>query len=98
MRALIGDDHFQENPIGFIIVDFSHVTDVDFSSSEGFQRINRILNRKGVKMVLSGVSFASKVGQALQNVGLLDIEKGDEDCPPPRVFEDLNMALEACEN
>ncbi|KAH7114348.1 sulfate transporter family protein-like protein [Dendryphion nanum] len=98
IRALINDVNFLEQPIGFIIVDFSHVTDVDFSSSEGFQRINRILNRKDVKMVISGVSFASKVGQALQNVGLLDTEKGDEDCPPPRVFEDLNMALEACEN
>lgn len=98
MRSLIEEDTFEKQLISFIIVDFTHVTDVDFSSSEGFQRINRILSRKNVKMIISGISFASKVGQALQNVGLLDAEKGDEDCPPPRVFEDLNMALEACEN
>jgi SulP family sulfate permease len=98
MKSLIEADHFEKHLTSFIIVDFSHVTDVDFSSSEGFQRINRILSRKNVKMIISGISFSSKVGQALQNVGLLDAEKAGDDCPPPRVFEDLNTALEACEN
>jgi SulP family sulfate permease len=98
MRSLINDESYDQQPVGFIIVDFSYVTDVDFSSSEGFQRINRILNRKGVKMIISGISFASKVGQALQNVGLLDTERADQECPPPQVFEDLNTALEGCEN
>lgn len=98
MRSLIEETNFQKQPISFIIVDFSHVTDIDFSGSEGFQRINRILCRKDVKMIIASVSFASKVGQSLQNVGLLDAEKGDEDCPPPQVFEDLNTALESCEN
>ncbi|KNG48723.1 short chain dehydrogenase reductase [Stemphylium lycopersici] len=97
MRSLIEDDHFEKNPISFIIVDFTHVTDVDFSSSEGFQRINRILNTKNVKMIISGISFADPVGRALQNVGLLDGE-GDEECAPPQIFEDLNTALESCEN
>lgn len=98
MRSLIDEKSFEQQPLSFIVVDFSHVTDVDFSSSEGFQRINRLLNRKGVKMVISGISFASRVGQALQNVGLLDTETANEECPPPQVFEDLNMALESCEN
>ncbi|OAL42960.1 sulfate transporter family protein-like protein [Pyrenochaeta sp. DS3sAY3a] len=98
MRSLIEEENYEKQPVGFIIVDFKHVNAVDFSSSEGFQRINRILSRKHVKMVLSGVSFANDVGQALQNVGLLDEEEGDEECPPPQVFEDLNTALEACEN
>jgi SulP family sulfate permease len=43
MRSLIEQDQFEKQPVSFIIVDFTHVTDVDFSSSEGFQRINRIL-------------------------------------------------------
>jgi SulP family sulfate permease len=97
MRSLIEDDNFEKNPISFIIVDFARVTDVDFSSSEGFQRINRILNTKNVKMIISGISFDDPVGRALQNVGLLD-DESDEDCPPPQVFEDLNTALESCEN
>ncbi|KAJ4353217.1 uncharacterized protein N0V89_004944 [Didymosphaeria variabile] len=98
MRSLIDDKSFEQQPLSFIVVDFSRVTDVDFSSSEGFQRINRILNGKGVKMIISGVSFASRVGQGLQNVGLLDAKTADDECPPPQVFEDLNMALESCEN
>ncbi|KAF2804806.1 uncharacterized protein BDZ99DRAFT_396839 [Mytilinidion resinicola] len=98
LRALIEDEAFKMRPVSFIIVDFNHVTGLDFSAAEGFQRINRILCRKHVKMVLSGVSFASDVGKSLDNVGLLSLEKADADCPPPEVFEDLNMALEACEN
>lgn len=95
MRSLIEDDNFDRQPVSFIVLDFAHVTDVDFSSSEGFQRINRIINRKNVKMILSGVSFTNAVGQALQNVGLLDEDLAS---PPPEVFEDLNTALESCEN
>ncbi|CBX92318.1 hypothetical protein IAQ61_006289 [Plenodomus lingam] len=98
IRSLIDNDNFEKHPVSFIIVDFTHVMDMDFSSSEGFQRINRILNRKNVKMIISGVSFANPVGRALQNVGLLDEDNGDEECPPPQVFEDLNTALESCEN
>ncbi|KAJ4296447.1 hypothetical protein N0V90_006492 [Kalmusia sp. IMI 367209] len=98
MRSLIDEKSFEEQPLSFIVVDFSHVTDVDFSSTEGFQRINRLLNRKNVKMIISGISFANRVGQALQNVGLLDTETASLECPPPQVFEDLNTALESCEN
>jgi SulP family sulfate permease len=98
LRALIEDKAFAQRPVSFIVVDFSHVTGLDFSAAEGFQRINRILCRKHVKMVLSGVSFTTDVGSALANVGLLTHDDSDEECPPPEVFEDLNMALEACEN
>ncbi|KAI8941433.1 hypothetical protein NX059_002655 [Plenodomus lindquistii] len=98
MRSLIDNDNFERHPVSFIIVDFTHVLDVDFSSSEGFQRINRILNGKNVKMIISGVSFASPVGRALQNVGLLDEDNGEDECSPPQIFEDLNTALESCEN
>lgn len=98
LRSLIDDDNFEEQPVSFIIVDFTHVTAVDFSGCEGFQRINRILGGKHVKMILSGVSFGNDVGRSLQSVGLLD-EAEDEDGPPsPQVFEDLNTALESCEN
>lgn len=98
LRSLIDDDIFEEQPVSFIIVDFTHVTAVDFSGCEGFQRINRILGGKNVKMILSGVHFDNDVGRSLQGVGLLD-EAEDETGPPsPQVFEDLNTALESCEN
>ncbi|KAF2833369.1 hypothetical protein CC86DRAFT_8656 [Ophiobolus disseminans] len=98
MRALIKEDNFEKQPISFIIVDLTHVTDMDFSSAEGFERINRVLHRKNVRMILSGVSFTDNVGRALQNVGLLKEPTIGEECPPPQVFEDLNTALESCEN
>ncbi|PSN72900.1 hypothetical protein BS50DRAFT_629004 [Corynespora cassiicola Philippines] len=98
MRSLVEGDAFQKQPISFIIVDFKQVTGADLSSTEVLQRINRVLNEKNVKMILSGVSFDSQVGHALQNVGLLDVEAADPRSPPPQVFEDLNTALEACEN
>jgi SulP family sulfate permease len=98
MRSLFDDANFEKQPVSFLIVDFSHVTGMDFSSAEGFQRINRLLSRKNVKLVLSGISFTNTVGQAMQNVGLMD-ENNEEDAgPPPQVFEDLNTALESCEN
>lgn len=98
LRSLIDDDNFEEQPVSFIVVDFTHVTAVDFSGCEGFQRINRILGSKNVKMILSGVSFTNDVGKSLQSVGLLDEAEDEESTPPPQVFEDLNTALESCEN
>jgi|SRR5690242_1528524 len=98
LRSLIDDDNFEEQPVSFIIVDFTHVTAVDFSGCEGFQRINRILGGKNVKMILSGVSFGNDVGKSLQSVGLLDEAEDEEGPPSPQVFEDLNTALESCEN
>jgi SulP family sulfate permease len=98
LRSLIDDDNFEEQPVSFIVVDFTHVSAVDFSGCEGFQRINRILGSKNVKMILSGVSFSNDVGKSLQSVGLLDEAEDEEGPPPPQVFEDLNTALESCEN
>jgi SulP family sulfate permease len=98
LRSLIDDDNFEEQPVSFIVVDFTHVTAVDFSGCEGFQRINRILGSKGVKMILSGVSFSNDVGKSLQSVGLLDEAEDEEGPQRPQVFEDLNTALESCEN
>jgi SulP family sulfate permease len=98
LRSLIDDDNFEEQPVSFIVVDFTHVTAVDFSGCEGFQRINRILGSKNVKMLFSGVSFSNDVGKSLQSVGLLDEAEDEGSTPPPQVFEDLNTALESCEN
>lgn len=98
MRALIGVEALVRKPIKYVIVDFTHVTRIDFSAAEAFTRMNRILCRQKVKMILSGVSFSDDVGRSLAMVGLLDSEKRDPGCPPPKVYEDLNNALEACEN
>jgi SulP family sulfate permease len=97
IREVIKEESFEKQPIRYLILDFLHVSGIDFSAAEAFVRMNRILRLKDIQMVLSGVSITGELGQNLIMVGLLD-EGDDPDCPPPRIFYDLNQALEACEN
>ncbi|KAL4953916.1 sulfate transporter family-domain-containing protein [Aspergillus filifer] len=92
MRGLIEDEAFSRLPIRFIILDLHRVYGIDFSAAEAFTRINRILKKRNVQMTISGLDVESDVGKSLQNVGLLEPEFG------VRIFEDLNSALEYCEN
>ncbi|KAL4910677.1 hypothetical protein BDW74DRAFT_164535 [Aspergillus multicolor] len=92
MRGLIEDEAFSRLPIRFIILDLSRVYGIDFSAAEAFTRINRILKKRNVRMTISGLDVEGEVGKSLQNVGLLEPELG------VRIFEDLNSALECCEN
>ncbi|KAK5120955.1 hypothetical protein LTR85_005739 [Meristemomyces frigidus] len=97
VRALIDAEAFAASPIRYLILDFSHVTGIDFSAAEAFGRMNRILHRREVKMTLAGVTFENEIGKSLQMVGLF-VDAEDPPVPAPKVFEDLNGALEACEN
>ncbi|EAW10671.1 sulfate transporter family protein [Aspergillus clavatus NRRL 1] len=92
MRGLIEEEAFNRRPIRFLILDFSRVYGLDFSAAEAFTRINRILRRRHVQMTISGLDVESDVGRGLQNVGLFGSETGVQ------IFEDLNSALEFCEN
>jgi SulP family sulfate permease len=95
VRALVDAKAFAQAPIRYLIVDFSHVTGIDFSAAEAFGRMHRILRRRGVEMVIAGVNLQDEVGRSLQMDGLFE---ESDDAPPPKVFENLNGALEACEN
>ncbi|KAH9844617.1 Cyclic nucleotide-monophosphate binding domain [Teratosphaeria destructans] len=97
VRSLIDAEAFAAKPIRYLIVDFSHVTGIDFSAAEAFVRMNRILHRRQVKMDIAGVSLGSDVGRSLHMVGLF-MEDEDSSVPAPKVFENLNGALESCEN
>lgn len=97
IRELIDEDAFIKQPIRYLILDFGHVDGLDFSAAEAFVRMNRILWGKGVGMVLSGLPINGQIGQSLSMVGLL-AEDEEEKSPPPKLFQDLNQALEACEN
>ncbi|CEN59670.1 Putative Sulfate/bicarbonate/oxalate exchanger SAT-1 and related transporters [Aspergillus calidoustus] len=92
MRGLIEEEAFSRLPIRFIILDLSRVYGIDFSAAEAFTRINRILKKRNVQMTISGLDVEGDVGKSLQNVGLFEPELG------VRLFEDLNSALEYCEN
>jgi SulP family sulfate permease len=95
IRNLIEEEAFSKQPIRYLILDFLHVSGLDFSAAEAFVRMNRILWSKEIEMMITGISMTGEIAKSLTMVGLLG---DDEDCPPPRIFEDLNEALEACEN
>ncbi|EMD01070.1 hypothetical protein BAUCODRAFT_61543 [Baudoinia panamericana UAMH 10762] len=97
VRALIDAEAFAQSPIRYLVLDFTHVTGIDFSAAEAFGRMNRILHRREVTMALAGVTLGSDVGKSLQMVGLF-VDSEEPPVPAPKVYEDLNSALEACEN
>ncbi|KAI2670566.1 hypothetical protein LCP963914a_9824 [Penicillium roqueforti] len=92
MRGLIEDEAFDRRPIRFLILDFSRVYGIDFSAAEAFTRINRVLRKRNVQTAISGLNVDGDVGKSLQNVGLFEPNSGVP------IFEDLNSALEFCEN
>ena len=92
IRQNLDVDAFTSQPIQFLVIDLSKVDGVDFSAAEAFTRINRILNVRGVRMILCGFTIDAEVGKSLRNVGLLDAHDG------VAFFEALNPALEHCEN
>lgn len=95
VRALVDAEAFAQSPIRYLVLDFTHVTGIDFSAAQAFSRMNRVLYGREVKMALAGVTLESEVGKGLQMVGLF--VEGEEE-PAPKLFEDLNGALESCEN
>ncbi|KAK2809956.1 hypothetical protein FQN50_003370 [Emmonsiellopsis sp. PD_5] len=92
IRGLIEEDAFKDKPIRFLVLDLNHVNGLDFSAAEAFTRLNRILSKRRVHMIISGLDVHGEVGRSLQNVGLFGEENQVE------IFENLNSALEYCEN
>ncbi|KAK3050500.1 hypothetical protein LTS18_012576, partial [Coniosporium uncinatum] len=58
IQAIINEHAFQREPFRYLILDFKHVSGIDFSAAEGFEKIHRILSSRNVEMVLSGVSMS----------------------------------------
>lgn len=91
-RGLIDEEAFTRRPIRFLVLDFYRVSGLDFSAAEALTRINRILGKRNVQTLISGLDVDGEVGKSLHNVGLF----ADESLV--QIFEDLNSALEFCEN
>ncbi|KAK8166743.1 sulfate transporter family protein-like protein [Phyllosticta citrichinensis] len=99
IRNLVDEEQFRARPIKYVVLDLVHVIGIDYSAAEVLVRLNRILHRRHVELVISSVSLSDDVGQGLSMVGLFaPAESNDEHCPPPKRFETLNKALEWCEN
>ncbi|KAI9887432.1 MAG: hypothetical protein M1823_000769 [Watsoniomyces obsoletus] len=92
IRAMLDDEAFKARPIRFLIFDMAHVTGIDFSAAEAFTRINRVLGGKNVNLIVCGVARDGEIERSLRSVGLWDDESNVQ------TFEDLNSALEYCEN
>ena len=92
IRSLIDDTHFSKEPIKFLVLDLWHVTGLDYSAGEAFNTISRLLDKKDIVLVLSGVDAESQLGRNLRAVGLGS--NGIE----VTMLPDLNSALESCEN
>ncbi|OWZ68877.1 vacuolar protein [Cryptococcus neoformans Bt85] len=94
IRKLLDLAKWQHNPIRFLIIDFTLVHGLDFSSAEAFVRVQRLLAAKDVHLILCGAKPEGLVGTALQGVGLWADREGTR----VEVFESLNDALEWTEN
>lgn len=92
IRSLIDEEAFNHRPIRYLVFDLTHVTGIDYSAAEAFNRLNRIFSKKGVSIVMSGIKSESEIGSSLRAVGLG--EGGNE----VKLLPDLNAALESCEN
>ncbi|GAA5832849.1 hypothetical protein JCM11251_000504 [Rhodosporidiobolus azoricus] len=94
VRKLLDAASWSSNPIRFLVVDFGMASGVDFSAAEAFVRMQRLLDERGVVLVLCGCPADSAVGVALRSVDLWSDHAENKVI----VLENLNDALEHCEN
>lgn len=92
IRSLLDNNAFAKKPIKFLVLDLWYVTGLDYSAAEVFNTISRLLDKKEVVLVLSGVDAENQLGQNLRAVGL------GSDGIEVMMLPDLNSALESCEN
>ncbi|KAK4154726.1 sulfate transporter family-domain-containing protein [Chaetomidium leptoderma] len=92
IRALITDEEFNRHPIKFLVLDLWLVTGLDYSAAEVFNTISRLLDGRGIELVISGVDPEHGLGRNLRAVGL------GEDGIDVKLLPELNSALEYCEN
>ncbi|EGO53027.1 hypothetical protein NEUTE1DRAFT_73236 [Neurospora tetrasperma FGSC 2508] len=92
IRAMISDEEFSHRPIRFLIIDLWLVNGVDYSAGEVFNTISRLLNHKGIELIISGVDTEQELGRHLRAAGL------GEDGIDVKLLPELNSALEYCEN
>ncbi|CAK7263145.1 hypothetical protein SEPCBS119000_000333 [Sporothrix epigloea] len=92
IRDLIAEEAFTQRPIRHLILDLRQVTGLDYSAGEAFNTISRLLNGKGIHLVLSGIDADRALGHDLRAVGL------GEDGINVAFLPDINSALELCEN
>ncbi|CCK68533.1 Vsb1p KNAG_0B00860 [Huiozyma naganishii CBS 8797] len=87
----ISNNDSSKRRIKYLILDFKNINtdNIDYSAAEGFNRIRRFTQTKGIQLIISSIREKDGIYRAFNNVGLLeDVE----------LFQDLNSSLEWCEN
>jgi sulfate permease, SulP family len=92
IRALIADEAFERQPIRYLVIDLRQVTGLDYSAGEAFNTVSRLLEGRGIRLILSGVEAEGDLGRDLRTLGLGELGIMVSFLP------DLNSALESCEN
>jgi sulfate permease, SulP family len=92
IRALLEEEAFDKQPLRFLILDMTNINGIDYSAAEAFTRINRLLQKRGVVLCVSGIERRGDIWHALEGVALFSDELD------VRRFPDLNDALQSCEN
>ncbi|OBA24391.1 hypothetical protein METBIDRAFT_35571 [Metschnikowia bicuspidata var. bicuspidata NRRL YB-4993] len=94
IRDIFEKTRFRKNPIKYLIIDMKSVFSIDFSAAEGFRRILNLTNEFSTQLIIASVEEDSEIVNALRDAGLWDTAC-DLDI---QLFDDLNFALEWCEN
>ncbi|EDO15931.1 hypothetical protein Kpol_480p18 [Vanderwaltozyma polyspora DSM 70294] len=87
----ISDKDPSKRRIKYLILDFKNINadNIDYSAAEGFNRIKRFTQGKRIQLIISSIKEKDKIYSVFNMVRLLeDVE----------LFDDLNSALEWCEN
>jgi sulfate permease, SulP family len=92
IRALLAEEAFRNRPLRFLLLDMAQINGIDYSAAEAFTRIDRLLQKRDVRLIISSLDVEGEIGQALFSVGLFAEDSA------VKIFPDLNVALEHCEN
>lgn len=87
----ISDKDDSKKRIKYLILDLKNINsdNIDYSAAEGFNRIKRFTKSKNIQLIISSIKNSDRIYKMFNNVDLLDdIE----------LFNDMNGALEWCEN
>ena len=89
IQSLVADE--ARGPLEYLILDFKAVRGFDVSTINDFNKLKRLTDRNGIKLVISDV--LPHLRHLLAVGGIIA-----EDRAANQLFEDLDHALESCEN
>lgn len=95
IRNMFDFANYTKQPIKYLILDMNNVLTFDFSATEGFKRIRNLLMEKNCYLLLSSIDNNSAIVDSLKYCGLWETEEHQEKI---QMFNNLNSALEWCEN